>query len=392
MILIVDDSPGNIFTLKTLLELHSFPTDSASSGEQALKKVLKNSYALIILDVQMPGMDGFEVAETLSGNNATKDIPVIFLSAINVDKKYITRGYSSGGIDYVTKPIDPEILLLRVKTFYRLYEQNRILNEMQDSLKKEIEYRKTAQQEALASSKRKDEFMSIASHELKTPLASIKAYTQLLERSLNKEDKLHGYVDRTLVQINKLNVLITDLLDTSRIENGKLKFNLSIFNFGKLLRESVEMIAHTYPDFQICIKGDADVMITGDAVRLEQVILNYMTNAVKYSPDIKNIEVYTKTEDDLLVLSVRDFGIGIPKENQGDVFRKFYRVEGAAERFQGLGVGLYICYEIIRRHNGRCWVESESGKGSTFFFSLPLSNQNIKKLKGFPKNETVPHA
>ena len=117
----------------------------------------------------MPGMDGFEVAETLSGNSATKDIPIIFLSAINVEKKYITKGYSSGGIDYVTKPIDPDILLLRVKTFYRFYEQNRVLNEMQDSLKKEIEFRKAAQQEAQAASKRKDEFMSIASHELKTP-------------------------------------------------------------------------------------------------------------------------------------------------------------------------------------------------------------------------------
>ncbi|MEJ0082774.1 MAG: response regulator [Puia sp.] len=107
---------------------------------------------MIIMDVQMPGMDGFEVAETLSGNNATKDIPIIFLSAINVEKKYITKGYSSGGIDYVTKPIDPDILLLRVKTFYRLYEQNRVLNQMQDSLRLEIEFRKAAQQEAQAAS------------------------------------------------------------------------------------------------------------------------------------------------------------------------------------------------------------------------------------------------
>jgi two-component system sensor histidine kinase/response regulator len=374
MILIVDDSPENIFSLKTLLELHNFPTDSASGGEEALRKVLKNSYALIILDVQMPGMDGFEVAETLSGNNLSKDIPIIFLSAINVEKKYITKGYSSGGIDYVTKPIDPDILLLRVKTFYRLYEQNRVLNEMQDSLKKEIEFRKAAQQEAQAASKRKDEFMSIASHELKTPLASMKAYVQLLGRSLEKDDKVRPYVDRTLVQINKLNALIADLLDSSRIENGRLKFNESLFNFGKLLKDSVEMMRQTYPDYQIRVNGDSNVLVLGDELRLEQVILNYLTNAVKYSPDIKELEISTAMENNNLVVAVRDHGIGIPKEIQSDVFQKFYRAEGSAHRFQGLGIGLYICFEIIQRHHGKCWLESEPGKGSVFYFSLPVAN------------------
>jgi two-component system sensor histidine kinase/response regulator len=374
MILIVDDSPENIFSLKTLLELHNFPTDFASGGEEALRKVLKNSYALIILDVQMPGMDGFEVAEALSGNNLSKDIPIIFLSAINVEKKYITKGYSSGGIDYVTKPIDPDILLLRVKTFYRLYEQNRVLNEMQDSLKKEIEFRKAAQQEAQAASKRKDEFMSIASHELKTPLASMKAYVQLLGRSLEKDDKVRPYVERTLVQINKLNALIADLLDSSRIENGRLKFNESLFNFGKLLKDSVEMMRQTYPDYQIRVSGDSNVLVLGDELRLEQVILNYMTNAVKYSPDMKEIELSTRMENNNLIVAVRDHGIGIPKESQADVFQKFYRAEGSAQRFQGLGIGLYICFEIIQRHHGKCWLESEPGKGSVFYFSLPVAN------------------
>ncbi len=374
MILIVDDSPENIFTLKTLLELHAFPTDSASSGEEALKKTLRNSYALIILDVQMPGMDGFEVAETLSGNSATKDIPIIFLSAINVEKKYITKGYSSGGIDYVTKPIDPDILLLRVKTFYRLYEQNRVLSQMQDSLRLEIEFRKAAQKEAQAASKRKDEFMSIASHELKTPLASVKAYVQLLDRSLEKDERVKGYLDRTLAQINKLNSLIVDLLDTSRIENGRLKFNESLFNFNKLINESVEMIGQIYPDYKIRVSGESNVLVRGDETRLEQVILNYMTNAIKYSPDVRELELHSTIQDNLLIVSVKDFGIGIPKDSQADVFRKFYRVEGTARRFQGLGVGLYICFEIIRRHNGKCWLESEVGKGSTFYFSLPIAN------------------
>ncbi|MFI5195167.1 MAG: ATP-binding protein [Chitinophagales bacterium] len=375
MILIVDDTPENIFSLKTLLELHSFPTDTAPSGEEALKKVLKKSYALIILDVQMPGMDGFEVAEILSGNNATKDIPIIFLSAIIIDKKYITRGYLSGGIDYVTKPIDPDILLLRVKTFYRLYEQNRALNAVQDNLRKEIEFRKLAQEEALAASRRKDEFMSIASHELKTPLASMKAYMQLLDRSMDKNDKVRSYVERTLNQINKLNALITDLLDVSRIEHGKLKFNESLINFNHLIRDATEMIRQTYPDYQITVTGQDGIQVVGDENRLEQVLLNYLTNAVKYSPDSKEVRVNTRLENNLVIVAVSDSGIGIDKKSQSEVFRKFYRVEGSEHRFQGLGVGLYICSEIIKRHKGSCWLQSEPGKGSTFFFSLPAANQ-----------------
>jgi response regulator RpfG family c-di-GMP phosphodiesterase len=147
MILIVDDRPENVFSLKSILDLHSFPVDTAYSGEEALKKTLKNKYALIILDVQMPGMDGFEVAEILSGNKSTQDIPIIFLSAVNTDKKFITKGYTSGAIDYIVKPIDPDILLLKVKTFYRLYEQNRDLIQMQEELRSEIEFRKNAQQQ-----------------------------------------------------------------------------------------------------------------------------------------------------------------------------------------------------------------------------------------------------
>ena len=147
MILIVDDKSENIYSLKKLLEVNNFEVDTALSGEEALKKVLKNTYALVILDVQMPGMDGFEVAEALSGYSKAKDIPIIFLSAVNTDKRFVTKGYVSGGIDYVAKPVDPDILLLKVKTFYRLYEQARELNNTQAALLQEIEVRKVAQGE-----------------------------------------------------------------------------------------------------------------------------------------------------------------------------------------------------------------------------------------------------
>jgi len=150
MILIVDDRSENILPLKKILELHNFKTDSAESGEEALKKILNNTYSLIIMDVQMPGMDGFEVAEAISGFNKAKDTPILFLSAVNKEKKFITKGYTSGGIDYLTKPVDPDILLLKVKTFNKLYEQQQELKAIQLSLQNEIESRKQAQENLAA--------------------------------------------------------------------------------------------------------------------------------------------------------------------------------------------------------------------------------------------------
>ncbi|SEJ22401.1 His Kinase A (phospho-acceptor) domain-containing protein [Dyadobacter sp. SG02] len=150
MILIVDDRPENILPLKKILELHNFKTDTAESGEEALKKVLKTTYSVIILDVQMPGMDGFEVAEAIAGFGKARDTPIIFLSAVNTEKKFITKGYTSGGIDYLTKPVDPDILLLKVKTFYRLFEQQQELKAIQESLRQEIDIRKHAQEELAA--------------------------------------------------------------------------------------------------------------------------------------------------------------------------------------------------------------------------------------------------
>lgn len=147
MILIVDDRPENILPLKKILELHHFKTDTAESGEEALKKVLNTTYSVIILDVQMPGMDGFEVAEAIAGFGKARDTPIIFLSAVNKEKRFITKGYSSGGIDYLTKPVDPDILLLKVKTFYRLFEQQQELKLIQESLRNEIEIKKSAQDE-----------------------------------------------------------------------------------------------------------------------------------------------------------------------------------------------------------------------------------------------------
>ena len=367
MILIVDDAPENIISLKKVLEVNGFEVDTASSGEEALKKILKNSYVLIILDVQMPEMDGFEVAEAISGYSKAKETAIIFLSAASANVNLITRGYSSGGLDYISKPVDMNILLLKVKTFYRIYEQSRALNEMQTKLLEEIEFRKEAE-------RKKDEFISIASHELKTPMTSIKGYIQLLERSLDKEDlettrvRLHKVQN----QVEKLNLLVADLLDISKIESGKLKFNKKYFSFDKILDHIVEIMEQANPQVKFIKKGQINTEIFGDEMRIEQVIINFITNAIKYAPDSDEVHFTSELRGDEIYFSVKDFGIGMAKEHQQQIFDKFYRVEETSERFQGLGIGLYICQEIIERHEGKIGVTSEPDKGSEFYFTIPL--------------------
>ncbi len=367
MILIVDDSPENIISLKKVLEKNDFEVDTALSGEEALKKILKKSYVLIILDVQMPGMDGFEVAEAISGYSKAKETAIIFLSAASANVNLITRSYSSGGLDYISKPVDMTILLLKVKTFYRIYEQNRALNEMQKKLREEIEFRKLAEQ-------KKDEFISIASHELKTPMTTIKGYIQLLERSLEKNDieTVKKRVQKVQMQIEKLNILIADLLDISKIESGKLKFNKQYFYFDDLLQHVIEVMQTSNPHIKMTKKGAIDLEVFGDEMRLEQVIINFFTNAIKYAPEGNEIEITSEVRNDQMYFSVRDFGIGMPPEHCERVFEKFYRIEETSSRFQGLGIGLYICKEIIDRHHGKIGVYSILNEGSEFYFNLPL--------------------
>ncbi|HWW41367.1 hybrid sensor histidine kinase/response regulator [Pedobacter sp.] len=370
MILIVDDTPENLISLKKVLEAHNFEVDTASSGEEALKKVLRNEYVLIILDVQMPGMDGFEVAEAISGYSKARETAIIFLSAANTELRFITKGYSSGGLDYITKPVDMDVLLLKVKTFYRIYEQSRKLIEIQKALLDEIEFRKKAEN-------KKDEFISIASHELKTPLTSVKGYMQLLDRSIDKGDvtTVKRHLQKAQTQLEKLNELIADLLDISKIESGKLEFNKKDFMMDELLDGVIEIIQQSNPEFKIIKNGSASVPVYGDEMRIEQVIINFMTNAIKYSPGTSEIQINLRNENGRLYLGVRDFGIGIDEKQQQSVFDKFFRVEETAIQFQGLGIGLYISAEIIRRHGGEVGVKSTPGEGSEFYFYIPLTSE-----------------
>jgi len=366
MILVVDDKSENLVALKRALESRGFNIDTAESGEIALKKILKEPFDLVILDVQMPGMDGFEVAEAIRGSSKTRDLPIIFLSAVNVSKEFIRHGYASGGHDYLVKPFDTDILVLKIQTFIRL-------NQMQQALKTEIENRKVAEG-------KKDEFISIASHELNTPLTSLKGYLHLSENALKKEQYQQSgvFIDRSIIQANKLHGLISDLLDTTKIEAGKLKYSCHHFDFGNYVSQVLDNISQIYPGKKVILTGDdiSRLIVYGDDNRLEQVLHNYLSNAIKYSPKSNEVGLDITRVDDELLVRVTDKGIGIEPDKQAKLFEKFYRADENKGHFQGLGMGLYICAEIIKHHGGTYGLTSEPGNGSTFFFRIPINNNN----------------
>ncbi len=241
--------------------------------------------------------------------------------------------------------------------------------------------------------RQKDDFLGIASHELKTPVTSIKAYGQVLQKIFTKKgDGISTEMLQKMdAQVNKLTNLIGDLLDVTKIQSGNLVLHEETFNFNRFIEETMQEMQLTTDQHQLVVKLGAPVEIYGDKERVAQVLTNLISNAIKYSPHAKKIIVQSVKTRDTVTLSVQDFGIGIPKKKQPLVFERFYRVSGSKEdTFPGLGLGLFISAEIIKRQGGKIWVESTEGKGSTFYFSLPLRQKPESKRKNIG-NEEVKH-
>lgn len=222
----------------------------------------------------------------------------------------------------------------------------------------------------------KDEFVSIASHELKTPITSVKAYTQILGKRFQKAGDIKSaeLIAKMDAQLDKLTDLIGDLLDVTKIEAGRIQFHEGHFDFNELVEETVEQLQRTTEKHHIEQKLQPTKTVYGDRERLGQVLINFLTNAIKYSPHANKIIVSTVIDTNNVILSVQDSGVGLSKEEQEKVFERFYRVGGSDQAtYPGLGLGLYIASDIIKRHKGRVWVESIKAKGSTFYFSLPIT-------------------
>jgi signal transduction histidine kinase len=401
MILIVDDQRENILPLKKILELHGLQSDSAESGEEALLKILKKNYSLIILDVQMPGMDGFEVAEALAGSNRTKDIPVLFLSAINKEKKYIFKGYEAGAVDYVTKPVDPDLLILKVKTFLKLYEQKNELRNIRDLLSKEVEIRKEAQEnlelkvaERTSELTQKNEelemrnhelqqFSWVVSHDLKEPLRKIEMFTKILqERYLVEDEKATDYSNRTVRAAGRMSRLITDLLDYSRLSSNVVPEDVDL---NKVIHEVITDFDFRVEQKKAVINVAELPTVPGVPSQLRQVFQNLVGNSLKFSkPNVPpQIDItWDRTSEKSLTapaspdgvycrITVKDNGIGFDEVYLDKIFVIFQSLNDR-NQYEGTGIGLAIAKKITDKHNGLITARSTKGEGACFMVLLPL--------------------
>jgi signal transduction histidine kinase len=490
-ILVADDNADMRDYISRLLQ-QRYVVRTVSDGQMAFQAIGEFRPELILSDVMMPRMDGFELLKALRANQETRTLPVILLSARAGEEASI-EGMEAGADDYLIKPFSSRELLARVgahlemarlrreaearvqaerKRLYDLFMQAPSLIAVLRGPEHIYElanplYRQTVgthreiigkpirealpelegqgyyelldtvyrtgqpfhQTEAVAMidrrgngllektyynfvyqpsfnaqgqvdsvlvytvdvteqvrarqrieelSQQKDEFLGIASHELKTPVTSIKAYAQLLERRFRQvgDERAAELLHKMDTQLNKLTSLIGDLLDVTKIESGKLQLHFSSFDYNQLVKEIVEETQRTTMNHTITCDLSPTLSLTADRDRIGQVLTNLLTNAIKYSPRAETIVVKTVRQDEKVITSVQDFGIGIPPEKQQHIFERFYRVEGEAQNtYAGLGLGLYISAEFIRRHGGTIWVEGQEGAGTTFSFALPLSRQ-----------------
>ncbi|WP_417701974.1 ATP-binding protein [Pseudomonas sp.] len=385
-VLIVDDLPENLLALRSLIQSEDCTVFQASSADEALSLLLEHEFALAILDVKMPGMNGFELAELMRGTEKTKHIPIIFVSAVGRDMDYAFRGYESGAVDFLHKPLSPFEVRSKVAMFVELYRHRKAL-----SMQLEVVEAARREQEALLAELRetqgelqkavqmRDVFMSIASHELRTPLNGLILDVQLRRLRLEQgrmdaftPDKLQEMVARDERQIRSLSRLIDDMLDVSRIRTGKLSVRPEPGDLGVLAGNVVESLAaqftHTGSYIELHVEDPAPVMM--DEFRIEQVLANLLTNALRYGGG-KPVSVRVRVVDDMARAEVRDQGLGISEADQRRIFEQFERVSGASVA-QGLGLGLFISEQIVQAHDGRIELSSRLGEGSCFSILLPL--------------------
>ena len=388
-LLIVDDLPENLLALEALIKREDRIVYKALSADEALSLLLQHEFAMAILDVQMPGMNGFELAELMRGTAKTKNIPIVFVSAAGREMNYAFKGYESGAVDFLHKPLDIHAVKSKVNVFVELYRQSKAMKQQVEALEQSRREQETllaqlqlTQVELERAVRMRDDFMSIVSHEVRTPLNGLILETQLRKMHLARDnaaaftmEKMHAMVDRDERQILSLIRLIEDMLDVSRIRTGKLSIRPAEFDLARTVDRLLENFSAQISAAQSSVNFTAEYPVVGqwDEFRIEQVISNLLTNALRYGAN-KPIDVTVYIEGTQAVVDVRDQGIGISQENQQRVFQQFERVS-ASQVAAGLGLGLFISEQIVAAHSGTISVQSELGEGALFRVCLPLAQK-----------------
>lgn len=362
-VLLVDDLQENLVALEALIRQPGRRIFTARSGDEALSLMLEQPFALAILDVQMPSMNGFELAELMRGTDRTRTIPIVFVSAAGRELNYAFRGYESGAVDFLYKPLDPHAVRSKVNVFVELYRQRQELQAAQAQLQRAVNMR--------------DDFLSMVSHELRNPLNSVYLQTQLRRRMLAGPQAadiqaMLRMVERDERQIRSMVRLLDDMLDVTRLRTGRLAMAPEPFDLAASVRAVVEAVQEQAKADGVAIDLAApeSLPLVGDAFRIEQVVTNLLTNALRYGQG-RPVSVRVGRDGGHAFVAVRDQGMGIAPADQERIFEQFERAEGSGS-VAGLGLGLYIARQIAQAHRGRLQVRSAVGEGAEFTLSLPL--------------------
>ncbi|TCS36327.1 phospho-acceptor domain-containing protein [Paucimonas lemoignei] len=395
-VLVVNDDPGSLIGMVGLLsqwqEELVFEIISVRSGEEALKQVLLHDFAVILLDVNMPGMNGFEAAEAIHSRKASASIPIIFVTAYLADEMNRLRGYEHGAVDYLFTPIIPQILRAKLSVFVGLARNKIELRNQANTLDKrtqeltaintllegEIGRRKSAEQK----NKTTEEFLAMLGHELRNPLSAINGAATLL--SLDGISAQQGATAKEIIcrQSGQLTRIVDDLLDLSRVMLGKISLTKRSIDFANLVRSCVETLTIAGRTQNHIVKVTADsVYVDADVTRMEQVVTNLMDNALKYTPNGGEIHLDLTASGNDALLSISDSGIGISSELLSRVFDIFTQGERPLDRPQGgLGIGLSLVRQLVMLHDGSVTADSQGrGKGSRFTIRLPQSEDSVMK-------------
>ena len=384
-ILIVDDLPENLIALEALIRRDDLAVHAAGSGDEALALLLEHEFALALLDVQMPGMNGFELAELMRGTERTRRIPIVFVSAAGRELNHAFRGYEAGAVDFLHKPLDAYAVNSKVAVFVDMYRQRSEMRRQVEALelaRREqqalLEKLHAAQEELQHAVKMRDDFMSIVAHELRTPLNTLFLESQLRRMQLGRGNmaafdapQLEAMFARDDRQIRNMVRLIEDMLDVSRIRSGTLSVRPVKTELSMLLQRVIDDLAQQAAAVGSTITLHAPQPVDGwwDEFRIEQVVVNLLTNALRYGSG-KPVEVSLSPTPGGAHLSVRDHGIGISAEDQQRIFQQFERA-GGGRSVDGLGLGLFITQQLVEAHGGSISVHSEPGRGSVFSLDLP---------------------